>query len=208
MIAALAPPLICVVKSFYSFLAPLPKLALGAAVTLGALSLSPGSAQAACAPGTPSDICRVTVGGLQYDVTTFTGRYDQNTSKFATQANGGQMPWFGSPGNADLFAAAVETSLGTPNFGSGPYFSYAIGLTGLPSDWPSARYYNTSSSSIEDFNTAAYNQHTWATVTFSTAPAPGPMPLFGAGAAFGFSRKLRKRIQGSLVVARSSQPPA
>jgi hypothetical protein len=27
------------------------------------------------------------------------------------------------------------------------------------------------------------------------APAPGPLPLFGAGAAFGWSRKLRRRIQ-------------
>jgi hypothetical protein len=26
-------------------------------------------------------------------------------------------------------------------------------------------------------------------------PAPGPLPLFGAAAAFGFSRKLRRRIK-------------
>ena len=34
------------------------------------------------------------------------------------------------------------------------------------------------------------------------ASAPGPLPFLGAGAAFGFSRKLRKRIKlapGSLV---------
>jgi hypothetical protein len=50
-----------------------PKLALGAAAALAAISLSPGSAQAFV----------VTVGGLQYDVTTFTGSYDANTSNFA-----------------------------------------------------------------------------------------------------------------------------
>jgi len=28
-------------------------------------------------------------------------------------------------------------------------------------------------------------------------PAPGPLPLFGAGAAFGFSRRIRRRIKGA-----------
>ena len=28
-------------------------------------------------------------------------------------------------------------------------------------------------------------------------PVPGPLPLLGVGAAFGFSRNLRKRIKGS-----------
>lgn len=51
----------------------LPKLALGAAAALAAISLSPGSAQALV----------VTVGGVQYDVTTFTGTYNANASKFA-----------------------------------------------------------------------------------------------------------------------------
>ena len=31
-----------------------------------------------------------------------------------------------------------------------------------------------------------------------TAPAPGPLPIVGAGLAFGFSRKLRRRIQSSV----------
>jgi hypothetical protein len=30
-----------------------------------------------------------------------------------------------------------------------------------------------------------------------TVPVPGPLPLLGAATAFGFSRKLRKRIKGS-----------
>ena len=59
------------------------RLALGAAAALAAISLSPGSAQAFV----------VTVGGLQYDVTTFTGSADANAVKFNTPANGGMMPW-------------------------------------------------------------------------------------------------------------------
>jgi hypothetical protein len=39
------------------------------------------------------------------------------------------------------------------------------------------------------------------------APVPGPLPLFGAAAAFGFSRKLRKRINDSKAVG-SSFPAA
>ena len=44
-----------------------------------------------------------------------------------------------------------------------------------------------------------------------SAPAtsvPGPLPLFGAAAAFGFSRKLRKRIKLAPGALASSQPLA
>ena len=35
------------------------------------------------------------------------------------------------------------------------------------------------------------------TQTTQTQVVPGPLPILGIGAAFGFSRKLRKRIKGS-----------
>ncbi|MFN9610686.1 MAG: hypothetical protein ACK546_00810 [bacterium] len=42
---------------------------------------------------------------------------------------------------------------------------------------------------------------TWTLVgtgdTVNVNVVPGPLPLFGAGAAFGFSRRLRQRIQRS-----------
>lgn len=63
--------------------ATLPKLAFGAAAVLAVISLSPGSAKAACATGTAANLCRVTVGGIQYDVTTFTGSHNNSTNKFA-----------------------------------------------------------------------------------------------------------------------------
>lgn len=34
-------------------------------------------------------------------------------------------------------------------------------------------------------------------VSISPVPIPGPLPILGAAAAFGFSRKLRKRIKNS-----------
>jgi hypothetical protein len=169
-----------------------PKLALGAAAALAAISLSPGSAQAYV----------VTVGGVQYDVTTFTGSYDDNTSKFETAANNGVMPWWEDFDLGALFATAVRENLGTPNSysgnTSGPIFSVEAfdgdvfgqiwctadcsGLTNpIPTGW------------------LASNSVVYAQATLYTAPsaAPGPLPLSGAAAAFGFSRKLRKRIKRS-----------
>ena len=35
------------------------------------------------------------------------------------------------------------------------------------------------------------------------APVPGPLPLFGAGAAFGWSRRLRRRVQSGSLKATS-----
>ena len=81
-----------------------PKLALGAAAALAAISLSPGSAQAFV----------VTVDSVQYDVTTFTGSYNGNASKFETAANGGVMPWWGNESKASQFAAAMGGGLGRP----------------------------------------------------------------------------------------------
>lgn len=41
-------------------------------------------------------------------------------------------------------------------------------------------------------------------ITFqvTTNPVPGPLPVLGAGAAFGFSRRLRRRIQRNQTASR------
>jgi hypothetical protein len=54
----------------------------------------------------------VNVNGLDYDVTTFTGTYNDNPSKFATPANGGVMPWWGNSSLAYGLALALGSSLG------------------------------------------------------------------------------------------------
>ena len=212
-------------SSFPAFFAPLPKLTVGAAAVLAALCFSPGSAQAACDTyfSIPVATCRVTVGGLQYDVTTFTGSQsapsDAGTSgKFATAANGGVMPWWGGDGTlASQFASAVRSSFSTPNsfdqentFSAGPLFAYA-GST------EASFYAYTLSSTNPGVNDIIFSSMTnyiysspmtYAQATLYTPPAPGPLPVLGAGAAFGFSRKLRKRIQESRVPAGSGQPRA
>jgi len=161
------------------------QVALGAAAALAAISLSPGSAQAYV----------VTVGGVQYDLTTFTGSYDDNTSKFETAANNGVMPWWGSQSLASQFAAAVggNGNLGLPNGFFGPFFGWSFGGGRVSFE----TYYGITGTTVS--GTVPQNQSgRWARATSITppaAPAPGPLPLFGAAAAFGFSRKLRRRIK-------------
>ncbi len=175
------------------------QVALGTAAALAAISLSPGSAQAYV----------VTVGGVQYDVTTFTGSYDNNTSKFRTPANGGVMPWFGNATLATQFANAVGYNLGrlpSPENYRGPNFAVSNAIDSYSNAIVSYSY--------ADFGTYGYPADptistVWAQV-LPAAPtaAPGPLPLFGGAAAFGFSRKLRKRIKLAPGALASSQPMA
>ncbi len=170
------------------------QLALGAAAALAAISLSPGSAQAYV----------VTVGGVQYDVTSFTGTYNDNTSKFATAANGGVMPWWGNSSLANQFANAVGNGLGTLNGEEGPLFGYV--QEGPGNGFISHVSFNSGNLNFgyKAINTSA----TWAQVTPSAAAAPGPLPLLGAAAAFGFSRQLRKRIKLAPAALGSALPLA
>ncbi len=155
----------------------------------------------------------MTVGGVQYDVTTFTGTYSANTSKFALPP-GGVMPWWGNSFLASQFALAVAGNLGFPNDATnvGPYFG-----NGATEDMGSLFVgYSAFSPSFGDgsglMETATLDgvTSTWAQATPYTAPAPvpGPLPLLGAAAAFGFSRKLRKRIKLAPAALGSALPQA
>jgi hypothetical protein len=74
------------------------------------------SSAALCFAANPAQAltAKVTVSGTTYDVTTFTGTYNANTSKFNTLINGGLMPWWGREILAKEFATAVGASLGFP----------------------------------------------------------------------------------------------
>jgi hypothetical protein len=136
----------------------------------------------------------VNVNDIDYDVTTFTGTYNDNFSKFATAANGGVMPWWGSDSLATEFASAVQYSLGSPNDHASPFFGfYLYGTSTLVTcSW---------SASVDDTwpiwcgGVGTHLVVTWAQAT--TTSVPGPLPLFGVAAALDYSRKLRKRINRS-----------
>jgi hypothetical protein len=167
----------------------LAKPALATILASGFIGLTAGEANALV----------VNVGGQDYNVTTFTGSYIDNISKFATAANGGVMPWWGSQSTADSFTSAVNTGLGLPNgLGLyGPLFGYA------PSRPDGIRYvyWDSALSSVSPTaSTSIDNTRTWAQATPaapSSPAAPSPLPIFGAAAAFGASRQLRKRIRRS-----------
>jgi hypothetical protein len=180
------------------FSASFPKLALGAAAALAAISLSPGSAQAFV----------VTVGGVQYDVTTFTGSYNSDTNKFETAANGGVMPWWGSDSLAEAFAYEVGLEMGLPNYSNthGPLFAWRFRLQDAAID---NCYYISGTTGCGIANSSIPYVYAQATpYAPPSTPVPGPLPLFGAAAAFGFSRKLRKRIKLAPSALGSSLPLA
>ena len=169
------------------------QVAIGAAAALAAIGLSPGSAHAYV----------VTVNSVQYDVTTFTGTYNANISKFALPTNGGVMPWYGSQSLALQFADAVGNTFGNPLY-------YAYGYVSDPgSGFDPIRVqtilWTGSSSTGTGIDPGLSYQYAQVA---PAAAVPGPLPVFGAAAAFGFSRKLRRRIKLAQGALGSSQPRA
>ena len=187
----------------------LAKPAIGVALAMGAVSAGQANAVVVNVPGYGS-----------WDVTTFTGSYNDNLDKFSGHSPG-MMPWLGIGGVVD-FATAVGGQLGFANVANGqslgPYFvSQCFG--GFPicpmTGWHvlerfawNGRAYNGpwSIGNHNDDHFLSWDREgdgaairTWAVATPYTPPAgaPGPLPALGAAAAFGFSRKLRKRIKCS-----------
>ena len=165
--------------------ASLAKPAVGFALAMGVLTT--GQAQAFV----------VTVDGEAWDVTTFTGTYNANISKFASPPAPGVMPWWGSSDDALLFASAVGDGLGAPNANGvdGPYFGY---LRFQGSNFIQSYTFKATPPPGSKALSIATST-TWAQATRYTppAPVPGPLPALGATVAFGFSRQLRKRINNS-----------
>ncbi|MFM6174835.1 MAG: hypothetical protein ACKPB4_22350 [Sphaerospermopsis kisseleviana] len=144
-------------------------------------------------PGT-ANAAIFTVGGQQYDATSFTGSNSDNSALFNTPSAGGAMPWWGDAAFATAFANAVGSGLGYPNGVAGPYFAFSIDDYGFYFEVNGVSYLGASvSNSFTDSNYTA----TYALATLippSATPTPGPLPILGAASAFGMSRRLRRRI--------------
>ena len=143
----------------------------------------------------------VEVNGSKYDVTTVSGTYNDLQTTLSAQ------PWFGDVSLSYTFANIVLDGLGRPNYNGnvGPLF--AIGTRFVPGDqmWVRASYYQYDSDFgdevFEGLNITIPSQ----TATYAKAQllppeptsVPGPLPLFGAMAGYGMSRRLRARIQAA-----------
>lgn len=77
----------------------------------------------------------------------------------------------------------------------GPYFAYMVSSGSVDT-----RGFDTTIARAQDFHPFTYSSSTFAILSppqllFSSSSAvPGPLPLVGAAAAFGWSRRLRKRL--------------
>ena len=138
---------------------------------------------------TPARAAVVNVGGVLYDVTVLETSYTASTSSFQLPPLG-QMPWWGNQPKADDFAGQVFNALGEGSIaGYGPLFAYSYNAS-IAEVVGSLQDLSATGSFIDGTPAAS------ATVKYAiaTAPVPGPLPLFGAAAAFGWSRQLRRRI--------------
>ena len=143
----------------------------------------------------PASAVTVTIGSIDYDVTVFTGSYNANASLFQAQPPG-QMPWRGdSTGDlASEFAKQVYDQLGNgPTAGFGPVFAYDLDMGNVL-----GIAQNLSDPLNQKDETIAFDTSIlYATARPLLAPpssVPAPLPVFGALAAFGCARRIRKRI--------------
>lgn len=141
-------------------------------------SLSSGSAQAIV----------VNVSGVDYNVTTFADPFPY----FPADPRH-PMPWYGYYDLALEFAEALAAVPGGNQALNYPLFGFHVTPFDLFDDYVVLYWqYNP------DLNPPRLwvggdrlsSTRIWA----QAAPVPGPLPIFGAAAAFGMSRRLRRRI--------------
>lgn len=180
--------------------------------SLNCFALCATAATASLLAPPPVNAFVVTVNNEQWDVTTVQGKFRDPGSGLSalgvTLTNTANAPWWGSQSLANSFASAVAGNLGYPNPcpigpGScdGPYFAYALNVD---PNYINAAYVNQGTGGNQVFDSIQNSGYsppggflTYATATRVNAQVPAPLPIFGAAAAFGYSRKLRKRLLNS-----------
>lgn len=87
-----------------------------------------------------------------------------------------------------IFNQLTINNTSSPQSGSATFNVVAGDVFGFR-QWSADSQFGRASTTISNFNVAAQ----------PNAPVPGPLPLLGAGAAFGWSRRLRQRIAQPLA---------
>jgi len=141
----------------------------------------------------PASALTVTVGSTDYDVTVFIGSYNSNSGLFQVPPTG-QVPWWGNDILAVEFAQQANFQLGSgPTSGYGPVFAYEVSGTDVMGI--SQNLTDTLSQNVEMIaDNAAVNYAIATPLNSAPASVPAPLPVFGAAAALGWSRQIRKRI--------------
>ena len=126
-------------------------------------------------------------------------------------ANGGVMPWWGLQAAAEAFANAVLNQLPPsincdtcePPTAGGPFFGYGTDVPSQPIQFSYFQYPTSDpdlGAAVSTFQPGGFIS-VWAQAAPVASTFPGPPPAFGAAATFGFSRKLRKRLNASRSVS-------
>jgi hypothetical protein len=189
----------------------LAKPAIGVALAMGVLTA--GQAQAMV----------VNLGGQDLEVIPFTGTFNENNiyaiinNSVAPPTSDNAAPVVGSDLNQpETYLYVYRGGFCPAEFESCPsstspvrwwnspnsYLQFCTLIMGNSINWCKNATFiiPTLPLATTPLTAGSLNTSTFMVVTFSTsstAPAPGPLPALGAAAAFGFSRKLRKRIKRS-----------
>jgi hypothetical protein len=143
----------------------------------------------------PADALIIKVNGKKYDIITFNGTFEASLGVFAPPSSQGlgRMPWWDDGDLAEDFANALGDAL-VNNFipDQGPFFAFTADGGFVTS---SVLALNTPGSSSDGF-TEFSEEMTYAVInaTRPVSSVPAPLPIFGAAACFGWSRRLRTRI--------------
>ena len=141
----------------------------------------------------PASAVVVTVDGTQYDLDVFDGPYLGNESLFSYFAPG-EMPWGGDEAMAIDFASQVFDQLleGTTT-GNSPLFAYEV-VSSDVNGW-SSDILSPNSLYFESFGTGVSVKYAVGRpLSTGVSSVPGPLPIFGAAAAFSWSRRIRRRL--------------
>jgi hypothetical protein len=129
-----------------------------------------------------------TVGGTEigYKIaanTTSTDYLNTATGAFNSSLGGSVYGWTTTATNSSGVCTGNQTTNSCAGGGNPPPLSYAFGVE---ESVITNKIDSISAVGVQSIQNA-----------FTQQPVPGPLPILGAGAAFGFSRKLRSRIKAS-----------
>jgi hypothetical protein len=142
----------------------------------------------------PALAVTVQVNGADYDLTIYSGSYNNQPGYFQTPANGGRMPWWGQPSLASDFAFALAAGLSpTPLPANGPLFATAYNGSVVEASYYDLSTLGSTDVINENMPFAPGSVQSYAVLS-NPAPVPAPLPLFGAAAGFSAARRLRRRL--------------
>ena len=143
--------------------------------------------------GAPARAVVINVGGVDWTISAEVVNPGTNIDFFKTTYITSQ-PWAGDGNLANDFASALGNQLTLPNPSNyGPYF--AFNAVGTATDYDIGVSASSNGSGALAFTVGSDQPYTYARASRGPSTVvPGPLPVLGGMAAFGWSRRLRRRV--------------